>query len=104
MYAVVEFAGHQYKVQKGDELVINRVATEEGKKFTVDTVLATFSEEGKDAKLGAPYLSGAKVEFKVIEHGLDDKVRVFKMKSKKRYRVNKGFRQAISKVEVVAVA
>lgn len=104
MYAVIEFAGHQYKVQKGDQLVINRVSTEEGKKITVDTVLSTFSEDGKDAKIGAPYLEGAKVELKVLEHGKDDKVRVFKMKAKKRYRVNKGFRQPISVVEVVSVA
>jgi large subunit ribosomal protein L21 len=104
MFAVIDFAGHQYKVQKGDKFAVNRLSEEEGSKITVENVLMTFSEDGSDAKVGTPNLSGAKVELKVLEHKKGDKKRVYKMKPKKRYRRNKGFRPSLSVVEVVSVA
>ena len=104
MYSVIEFAGQQFKVQKGDKLIVNRVAHKEGSKCDVDTVLLKFDADGKDVTIGAPTIDGAKVTFKVLEHKLGDKVRVYKMNAKKRYRRNKGHRQAQTVLEVVAVA
>lgn len=104
MYSVIEFAGQQFKVQKGDKLIVNRVAHKEGSKFDVDTVLLKFDADGKDVTIGAPTIDGAKVTFKVLEHKLGDKLRVYKMNAKKRYRRNKGHRQAQTVLEVVEVA
>lgn len=104
MFAVIDLAGHQYKVKKGDKLFLNRLEEKEGSKFSVENVLMTFSEDGKTVNVGKPNVAGAKVELKVLEHKKGDKVRVYKMKAKKRYRRNKGFRPSLSVVEVVSVA
>ncbi|MBT6142946.1 50S ribosomal protein L21 [bacterium] len=104
MYCVVELAGQQFKVQKGDKITVNRVSHDEGSNFDVDTVLLQFDADAKDVKIGTPVLSGAKVTFKVLENKRTDKVRVYKMHAKKRYRRNKSHRQSISVLEVVSVA
>jgi large subunit ribosomal protein L21 len=102
MYAVIEFAGHQYKVKEGDKLEINSLKEKEGAKVSVDKVLMTFDDKGGAVKLGNPY-TGDAVELKVLEHKKGDKVRVFKMLAKKRYRRNKGHRQSLTVVEVVKI-
>ena len=102
MYSVIEFAGQQFKVQKGDKITVNRVNHKEGSKFDVESVLLKFDADGKDVTIGAPLIEGAKVTFKVLEHKLGDKIRVYKMKAKKRYRRNKGHRQSLTVLEVVA--
>lgn len=101
MYSVIEIAGHQYKVKKGDVFEINRVSDDENSEIVVSNVLATFSEDGKDIKIGAPYVEGATVKLKVVDHIKDEKIRVYKMKAKKRYRRNLGHRQPLSVVEVI---
>lgn len=103
MYAVIDLAGHQYKVKEGDKLVVNSLESEEGAVLTVKEVLMTFSEDEADVKIGKPYVSGAKVECKVLGHHLADKVRVFKMKAKKRYMRNKGHRQHETVLEITKV-
>ena len=102
MYSVIEFAGQQFKVQKGDIITVNRVNHKEGSKFDVESVLLKFDADGKDVTIGAPLIEGAKVTFKVLEHKLGEKIRVYKMKAKKRYRRNKGHRQSQTVLEVVA--
>jgi len=102
MYAVISIAGHQYKVQQGDQLELNYLDAEVGSTVSADQVLAMFDEAGK-LELGTPTLEGKTVELKVVEHLKGDKVRVYKMKAKKRYRRNKGFRPTLTKVEVVSV-
>ena len=62
MYAVISLQGHQYIVSEGTELVVDNLSTEEGKKLTVDTVLAVFDEKGETVKVGQPFVAGAKVE------------------------------------------
>lgn len=84
--------------------MVNLLDEKEGSKINVEKVLMTFSEDGSDVKVGKPVVSGAKVELKVLEHKKGEKVRVYKMKAKKRYRRNKGFRPSLSVVEVVNVA
>lgn len=105
MFAIIKFAGHQYKVQQGDKLVVNRLEEAAGKKVVVKEVLMTFAEDEKDVKVGAPYVEGASVELKVLaDDRKGEKVRVFKMNAKKRYMRNKGHRQAETVVEVVKIA
>lgn len=104
MYAIIEIAGHQYKVKEGDRFKVNSLGVEEGKKIDAERVLMTFDEKGDKVSVGSPEVSGAKVELKVVANDKDKKVRVFKMKAKKRYRRNKGHRQHISVVEVVKIS
>lgn len=101
MFAIIELGGKQHKVTKGDILDIELVVTEAGKTFTTERVFLV--GEGEKATIGQPYVEGASVELKVLEHGKGDKVVIFKKKPKKRYEVLKGHRQPYSKVEVTKV-
>lgn len=102
MYAIISFAGHQYKVKEGDKLELNYLDAEVGSDLKVEEVLAMFDEAGK-VELGTPTVAGKSVSLKVLEHQKGEKVRVYKMKAKKRYRRNRGFRPLQTIVEVVSV-
>lgn len=101
MYAVIEACGRQYKVQKGDVVFFEKLDSEEGKTVSFDKVVLV-SDEGK-VQVGNPYVSGAKVEGKVVAHGRGKKIVVFKYKPKKNERKTQGHRQDYTKVEITAV-
>ena len=101
MYAIIEACGKQYKVAEGDVVFFEKLDTEEGKKVTFDKVILV-SDEGK-VQIGNPYVKGVKVEGKVISHGKDKKIIVYKMKPKKNYRRKQGHRQPYTKVEITAI-
>ena len=82
MYAIVEIAGQQFKVQKDQKIFVHRLNAEEGKKVDFDKVLLL--ENGGKVTLGAPAIKGAKVSAKVEKHVKGDKVIVFRKKTKKR--------------------
>ncbi len=103
MLAVVELGGNQFMVQKGDIIDVKKQAVEENKKFTTQALLVS-DPDGKNLKVGTPLVKDSKVEFKVLEQYKWEKVRVFKMKAKKRYMRNKGFRPHLTKLEVVSIA
>ena len=98
MYAIVEIAGQQFKVEKNQQIFVHRLDSKEGDKVTFDNVLLIEAEG--TVKVGAPKLSGAKVTAKVLEHLKGDKVTVFKKKRRKGYRVKNGHRQYLSKIEI----
>ncbi len=98
MYAIVEIAGQQFKVEKNQQIFVHRLESKEGDKVTFDNVLL-IETDGK-IKVGAPKVSGAKVTAKVLEHLKGDKVTVFKKKRRKGYRVKNGHRQYLSKIEI----
>ena len=102
MLAVIELGGNQFIVRKGDIIETKKQDAEVNSKITTSALLLS-DEEGKETKVGTPLVEGSKVELKVLEQGKWDKVRVFKMKSKKRYMRNKGFRPHITQLEVVSV-
>ena len=101
MYAIVEIAGHQFKVEKDQKVFVNRLATEEGKKVSFDNVLLV--GDGSKVTLGAPAIDGAQVSAKVIKHLQGDKVIVFKKKRRKGYRVKNGHRQALSEIVIESI-
>ena len=101
MYAVIEACGRQYKVQKGDVVFFEKLDSEEGKTVSFDKVILV-SDEGK-VQVGNPYVSGAKVEGKVVAHGKGKKIVVFKYKPKKNERKTQGHRQEYTKVEITAI-
>jgi large subunit ribosomal protein L21 len=101
MYAIVEIAGHQFKVEKDQKVFVNRLSTEEGKKVTFDNVLLI--GEGSNVTLGAPAIDGAQVSAKVLKHLKGEKVIVFKKKRRKGYRVKNGHRQALTEIVIEGI-
>jgi len=98
MYAIVEIAGQQFKVEKDQQIFVHRLDSKEGEKITFENVLLI--ETNGKVKVGAPNVSGAKVTAKVLEHLKGDKVIVFKKKRRKGYRVKNGHRQYLTKIEI----
>ena len=96
MYAIVKIAGKQYKVEKDKSIYTNRLSVEEGKEVSFEDILLV--DNDGSVSVGAPYISGAKVSGKVVEHLKDDKVIVFKKKRRKGYKKKNGHRQQLSKV------
>ncbi len=101
MYAIIEACGRQYKVQEGESVFFEKLNTEEGKKVSFDKVILV-SDEGK-VQVGNPYVTGAKVEGKVLVNGRGKKVLVFKYKPKKNERKTRGHRQDYTKVEITSI-
>lgn len=103
MLAVIELGWNQFIVRKGDIIDVKKLDKEVNSNFSVEAMLVS-DEDGTSLKVGTPLVSGSKVELKVVEQFKGEKVRVFKMKSKKRYMKNTGFRAHLTKLEVVSVA
>lgn len=101
MIAVIETGGKQYIVKQGDIITVDRL--DESMDSHTFTPLLIADEKG-GTKVGAPLINGAKVECKVREHTRGDKVRVFKMKSKKHYHRTTGFRAAQTQLEVTSIS
>lgn len=98
MYAIVEIAGKQYKVQENDKLVVPRLDAEVDDTVVFDRVLLV--ADGDDVQLGTPAVDGAHVSAKVLEHVKGDKVLVFRKKRRKRFKVLRGHRQPYTRIEV----
>lgn len=101
MYAIVEIAGQQFKVEKDQKVFVNRLQTEEGKKVSFDNVLLL--GDGDKVTVGAPAIDGAQVGAKVLKHFRGDKVIVFKKKRRKGYRVKNGFRPSLSEIQIESI-
>jgi large subunit ribosomal protein L21 len=101
MYAIVEIAGQQFKVEKDQQIFVHRLEAEEGSKIDFDKVLL-MDNAGK-INVGAPAVKGAKVTAKVLEHLKGDKVIVFKKKRRKGYKVKNGHRQYLTKLEILKI-
>lgn len=102
MYAIVEIAGQQFKVQKDQQIFVHRLENKEGDKVSFDNVLL-IDNNGK-INVGAPAITGASVTVKVLEHLKGDKVTVFKKKRRKGYKVKNGHRQYLTKIQIEAIA
>ncbi|SFE70947.1 50S ribosomal protein L21 [Alteribacillus iranensis] len=97
MYAIIETGGKQVKVEEGQEVYIEKLDASEGDEVTFDNVVFV---GGDNAKVGAPYVDGAKVTAKVDKHGRQKKITVFKYKRRKNYRRKQGHRQPYTKVVI----
>jgi large subunit ribosomal protein L21 len=101
MYAIVEIAGQQFKVEEGKKIFVHRLEIEDGKKIDFDQVLL-IEDEGK-ITIGEPTIKDAVVEGKVIDKVRGEKVIIFKKKRKKGYRVKNGHRQNFTQVEIISI-
>jgi len=101
-YAVLETGGKQYRVTPGATLEIELLDAEAGQDVEVDKVLAV--SDGKELKIGMPYVQGAKVVLTVIGHKRGKKVVNFKKKRRKGYERKVGHRQELTVATVKSIA
>ena len=98
MYAIVEIAGQQFKVEKGRKLYVHRLPGEENSAVSFDKILL-IDNDGQ-VKVGAPVLKGASVNATILRHLKDDKIIVFKKKRRKGYQKQNGHRQYLTQIEI----
>lgn len=96
MYAIVDVAGQQFKVEKDQKICVHRLEGKEGDVVKFDRVLLI--EDGDKILIGEPIIQGALVSGKIISHLKGDKVKVFKKKRRKGYQVLTGHRQYMSQI------
>jgi len=102
MYAIVEIAGQQFKVEHGKKIFVHRLEFDEGKEVEFDKVLL-IEDEGK-ITIGEPTIKDAVIGGKILDNQVrGDKVIVFKKKRKKGYRVKNGHRQNFTEVEIISI-
>ncbi len=101
MFAIVEIAGLQYKVEQNQKLFVNRLKGEKGDKVSFDKVLLTVNGT---VTVGAPAVSGIAVEAEILDHVQADKVIVFKKKRRKGYAKKNGHRQQLTQIQIVSIA
>jgi large subunit ribosomal protein L21 len=96
-YAIVKLGGKQYRVQEGEQLVVDRLAVDESKTFHPDVLLV--GGDGK-AELSP---KGVQVTAKVVGHELGDKIVIGKHRRRTGYRRRNGFRARLSRVEIQTI-
>ena len=101
MYAIVDIAGQQFKVEKDKKLFVHRLESDTGSEISFDKVLL-IENEGK-ISIGDPVIKDAAVSAKVVEHVKGDKVLVFKKKRRKGYRKLNGHRQFLTQIEITEI-
>ena len=102
MQAVIVTGGKQYSVKEGDVLFIEKLNAEAESTVTFDQVLAVL--DGENSKFGAPVVSGASVEAKVLKNGKGKKIVVFKYRPKKDSKSKQGHRQPYTKVQIEKIS
>ena len=102
MYAIVDIAGQQFKVEKDQKLYVHRLEAEEGKKVSFDKVLLI--DSGSKISVGDPLVKGAEVSAKIISHMKADKVLVFKKKRRKGYQKLNGHRQYMTQIQIESIS
>lgn len=101
MYAIVEIAGQQFKVEKDQQIFVHQLEGKAGDKVEFSNVLLI--DDGGKIAVGAPAVEGAKVTAKVENHVKGDKVIVFKKKRRKGYKKKNGHRQAFTELSITGI-
>jgi large subunit ribosomal protein L21 len=102
MYAIVDIAGQQFKVEKDQKLFVHRLEGEEGKKVSFDQVFLI--NTGSKVSVGDPVVKGATVSAKILSHMKGDKVLVFKKKRRKGYQKLNGHRQYMTQIQIESIS
>ncbi|TMK99445.1 MAG: 50S ribosomal protein L21 [Actinobacteria bacterium] len=100
MYAIVRTGGKQYRVEKGQRLLVERMAAEQGSEVALEPLMLRAEETVLDEQA----LASVKVTAKVLAHVRGEKLRVFKFKPKRGYRRRTGHRQDLTQIEVTDIA
>ena len=102
MYAIVDIAGQQFKVEKDQKLYVHRLEGEEGKNVSFDKVLLI--DTGSKVTVGDPVVKGAAVDAKIVTHLKGDKVLVFKKKRRKGFKKLNGHRQYLTQIQIEGIS
>lgn len=101
MYAIVDIAGQQFKVEKDQTIFVHRLVGDEGSSLSFDKVYLV--DDGSKVKVGMPVVEGASVSVKVLAHKRGDKVLVFKKKRRKSYQKMTGHRQDFTQILIEGI-
>ena len=101
MYAIIRAGGKQYRVEQGDTIYVEKLATPAGETVRLQEVLLVGGDAG--AQVGVPHVGNAAVLATVLEQGRDHKIRVFKYKKRKHYRRTRGHRQSYTALRIDAI-
>ena len=101
MFAVVDILGQQLKVSENTKYYVPKLKDEVDTEVSFESVL--LMGDDKSTQVGTPYVEGAKVTAKVLEHVKDDKVIVFKKKRRTGYQKSNGHRQQLTRIEVTKI-
>ena len=102
MYAIVDIAGQQMKVEKGKKIFVNRLEGEKGASVDFSKVLLT--DDNGAVKVGTPYVDGVNVKATIVDHVKADKVLVFKKRRRKGYQKLNGHRQCLTQILIEEIA
>ena len=103
MYAVVRTGGKQLRVAPGDVVAVERLAGEPGAQIELREVLLLGEDEGGGVRVGTPLVDGAVVRATVRGEAKGPKVRIFKYRRRKRYRLSKGHRQSYTQLRIDSI-
>ena len=98
MYALIEFAGKQFKVEEGSSIKVPYVDGKVGSKVTFDKII--YMDDGKNKTVGTPIVAGVKIDGEIVSHGRERKVVVFKFKRRKGYQKKNTHRQEYSILKI----
>jgi large subunit ribosomal protein L21 len=101
MYAIVEIAGQQFKIEKDQKVFVHRLKAEEGSQVKFDRVMLV--EDSGNIKVGTPTIKGAEVTATVLNHLKGEKVLVFKKKRRKGYQKMNGHRQYLTSIQINSI-
>ena len=100
-YAIIAISGSQLKAEENKIVTVDNLNLEEGVTSTTDQVLLTVNDD--KIEVGTPTVKDASVEFKVVKNYKGEKIRIFKYKSKSRYRKTQGFRSQLTDIEITKI-
>ena len=100
-YAVIAISGTQHQVEENQKIVVDNLNLKEEEKSSTDQVLLTVNED--KVAVGTPTVKDSSVEFKVLKNFQGEKLKVFKYKSKSRYRKTTGFRAQLTEIEITKI-
>ena len=98
MYALIEFAGKQFKVEEGSSIKVPYVDGKVGSKVNFEKII--YMDDGKNKTVGTPIVAGVKIDGEIVSHGRERKVVVFKFKRRKGYQKKNTHRQEYSILKV----
>lgn len=101
MYAIIQSGGHQYRVAEGETISVERLGAAQGDEVEFGEVLLV---GGDEVRVGQPFVEGATVRGTVLGEARAKKLLVLKYKPKNRYRIKRGHRQTLTRVQIDTIS
>ena len=102
MYAIIATGGKQYRVQEGDQIMVEKLHGDPGEKVEFSDVLLL--ADGDDVTIGTPLVEGSKVIGEVQEHARAKKIEIIKFKRRKHHMKRMGHRQHYTNIKITGIS